>query len=236
MPLFRLSRELVFPPPSLSLPDGLLAVGGDLSVERLLVAYRSGIFPWYSEGDPILWWSPDPRMLLFPAEFHVSRRLERTIKQRVFEIRMDTAFERVIAGCASARGPKRESTWITAGMREAYCRLHREGYAHSIEAWKDGELAGGLYGVSLGACFFGESMFSILPNASKVALAALVYQAVRWRFPFIDCQLHNRHLASLGAREVPRDEFLDRLESALRHDTKRGRWVFEGWGPAGGLA
>ena len=229
MPLFRLSPEIVFPPPSLSLPDGLLAVGGDLSVERLLLAYRSGIFPWYSDGDPILWWSPDPRMLLFPEDFHIAKRLERTIKQGVFEARMDTAFDEVIDGCAAARGPKRESTWITGEMREAYCRLHREGYAHSVETWLNGELVGGLYGVSLGACFFGESMFSRVPNASKVAIAALVRQVSRWDFPFIDCQLHNPHLDSLGAREVPREEFLHMLQSALARPTRRGAWTFDGW-------
>ena len=202
MPLFRLSRELTFPPPSLAMPDGLLAVGGDLSIERLLVAYQSGIFPWYSEGDPVLWWSPDPRMLLFPDEFHFAKRLERTIKQDVFDVRMDTAFDQVIGACAAMRAPKRDSTWITGDMKKAYCALHREGYAHSVETWQDDELVGGLYGVSLGACFFGESMFSSISNASKVATAALVRQVSRWQFPFIDCQLHNLHLASLGAREV----------------------------------
>ena len=229
MPLFRLTRDLAFPQPSMSMPDGLLAVGGDLSVERLLLAYRSGIFPWYSEGDPILWWSPDPRMLLFPEEFHLSRRLERTIKQGVFEVRIDTAFDAVIAGCAAARGPKRDGTWITGAMRKAYCALHREGYAHAVETWQGGELVGGLYGVSIGGCFFGESMFSKVPNASKVAAAALVRHVSRWEFPFIDCQLHNAHLERLGAREVPRAEFLDRLARALERETHRGRWTFAGW-------
>ncbi len=229
MPLFRLSRELTFPPPSLSMPDGLLAVGGDLSAERLLVAYQSGIFPWFSEGDPILWWSPDPRMLLFPEEFHLSKRLDRTIKHGDFEVRMDTAFDQVIVACADARGPKRDSTWITNDMRKAYCALHRQGYAHSVEAWQNDELVGGLYGVSLGACFFGESMFSKVSNASKVATAALVHQVTRWDFPFIDCQLHNPHLESFGAREVPRAKFLTMLERAVAHETRRGKWTFEGW-------
>ncbi|NUM56805.1 MAG: leucyl/phenylalanyl-tRNA--protein transferase [Candidatus Hydrogenedentes bacterium] len=229
MPLFRLSRELTFPPPSLSMPDGLLAVGGDLSVNRLLLAYRSGIFPWYSEGDPILWWSPDPRMLLFPEEFHLSRRLERTIKQAVFDVRMDTVFDRVIAACAMAPRQKGNGTWITRQMRDAYCRLHREGYAHSVETWRDGKLVGGLYGVSVGACFIGESMFSLEPNTSKIAMAALVRQALHWKFPFIDCQLHTPHLASLGAREVPRSDYLLRLGRAIAHETHRGAWKFVGW-------
>lgn len=229
MPLFRLSHELTFPPPSLSMPDGLLAVGGDLSVERLLVAYQSGIFPWFSDGDPILWWSPDPRMLLFPGEFHLAKRLERTIKQEVFAVRMDTAFDKVIAACASMRGPNRDSTWITGDMKKAYCALHREGYAHSVETWQDGKLVGGLYGVSLGACFFGESMFSTVSNASKIATAALVRHVSQWESPLIDCQLHNPHLASLGAREVPRAKFLTMLERALAHETRRGTWVFAGW-------
>ena len=229
MPIFRLTRELAFPPPSLSMPDGLLAIGGDLSVERLLLAYRSGIFPWFSEGDPILWWSPDPRMLLFPGEFHLSRRLERTIRQGVFEVRMDTAFEPVVAACADARGPRRDSTWITRDMQTAYSRLHREGYAHSVETWQDNELVGGLYGVSIGACFFGESMFSRVSDASKVATAALVRQVTRWDFPFIDCQLHNPHLERLGAREVPRAEFLHLLHQHAGRDTRRGPWIFDAW-------
>lgn len=229
MPLFRLSRELTFPPPALALPDGLLAVGGDLSVDRLLVAYRSGIFPWYSEGDPILWWSPDPRMLLFPHEFHLSRRVQRVIKQSAFDVRMDTAFADVITACAVIRGPRRTSTWITPAMRRAYIALHELGYAHSVETWQNDVLVGGLYGVSLGACFFGESMFSRETNASKVATAALVAQIRRWSFPFVDCQVYNDHLARLGAREVPRAQFLGLLERALAAETRRGAWTFEGW-------
>lgn len=229
MPLFRLSSELAFPPPSLSMPDGLLAIGGDLSVERLLLAYRSGIFPWFSEGDPILWWSPDPRMLLFPDEFHVSRRLERTIKQGAFDVRMDTQFDRVIEACASVRRQQGNGTWITKDMRDAYCRLHREGYAHSVETWYKDELAGGLYGVSVGACFIGESMFSLMPNTSKIAIAALVRQVTRWNFAFIDCQLHTPHLAGLGAREIPRTRYLHMLEQEVSRETRRGTWQFEGW-------
>ncbi|MDZ4861381.1 MAG: leucyl/phenylalanyl-tRNA--protein transferase, partial [Candidatus Hydrogenedentes bacterium] len=166
---------------------------------------------------------------LYPNEFHLARRLERTIKQGVFDVRMDTAFDRVITACGEARGAKRTATWITDDMRDAYCRLHDEGYAHSVETWKDGELVGGLYGVSLGACFYGESMFSLVPNASKVATAALVRQATHWNFPFIDCQLHNDHLESLGARQIPRTKFLEALREALKAETVRGHWKFAGW-------
>lgn len=222
--MFRLTSDLIFPPPHLSHPDGLLAVGGDLSVERLLLAYRMGIFPWYSPGDPILWWSPDPRMVLFPAELHVSRRLNRVIKMGVFEVRMDSAFADVIENCGEVRNAKRRGTWITSEMRRAYCRLHEAGYAHSAEAWQEGQLVGGLYGVSIGSCFFGESMYSLVPNASKVAFVALVRQLAQWEFSLIDCQMHTEHLARFGAREIPRTEFLALLERGLRAETRLGRW------------
>lgn len=227
MPLFRLTDDLVFPPPHLAIEDGLLAVGGDLSVERLLLAYRSGIFPWYSEGDPLLWWSPDPRMVLFPDELHVSRSLERVLKRREFTLTMDTAFPSVIQACAEARGPRRDGTWITREMQSAYCALHDAGYAHSVECWKDGALAGGLYGVSLGACFFGESMFSLATNASKVAFVRLVRQVAAWDFHFVDCQMHTPHLARFGAKEVARNQFLKLLRDGLNAPTRCGRWELE---------
>ncbi len=228
MPLFRLSEDLVFPPPQFALEDGLLAVGGDLSVDRLLLAYQTGIFPWYSEGDPLLWWSPDPRMVLFPEELHVSRRLQRVLKKGEFEITLDTAFDRVIHACGEIRGPGRDGTWITPDMEEAYCALHEAGYAHSVEAWKDGDLAGGLYGVSLGACFFGESMFTHVPNASKAAFARFVQQLTAWDFSLIDCQMHTPHLARFGAREIPRKRFLGLLREGLNAKTRKERWRFEG--------
>ncbi|HOE65233.1 MAG TPA: leucyl/phenylalanyl-tRNA--protein transferase [Candidatus Hydrogenedentes bacterium] len=225
MPVFRLTSEMRFPPPHMADPEGILAIGGDLSVPRLLLAYRLGIFPWYSEGDPILWWSPDPRMLLFPEEFIVSRSLRRVIRSRRYEVRMDTAFDRVIEACATARGPGRESTWITPEMMAAYRHMHQAGYAHSIETWEAGRLVGGLYGISLGSCFFGESMFHHAADASKVALAALVETVTSWRFSFIDCQVANAHLASLGAREVPRTTFLKLLAQGVQHPTRTGPWT-----------
>lgn len=222
MPVFRLTDAIAFPPPQLASAEGLLAVGGDLSEDRLIVAYASGIFPWYSEDEPILWWSPDPRMVLYPEEFHCSRRLARTIRQGMFTVTADTEFERVVAGCASGR---REGTWITPAMRDAYVRLHEAGYAHAFECWHDGELAGGLYGVSLGACFFGESMFTRVTNASKVAMHALVRCCEAWGFAFMDCQVPNGHLRRLGARAIPRDTFLESLASALKRPTRRGDWT-----------
>jgi leucyl/phenylalanyl-tRNA---protein transferase len=223
MPIYRLSKSLGFPPPHLA-EDGLLAVGGDLSSERLLLAYRHGIFPWYSEGEPILWWSPDPRMVLFPKEMHVSRRLRRLLNKECFELRFDTAFERVIEACATIPRPDQPGTWITPDMQTAYIRLHHEGYAHSVECWKDGELAGGMYGLSLGNCFFGESMFSRQTNASKVVLALFTERMVDWGFDMLDCQVENPHLFGLGARSIAREEFLHRLERSLKHPTRKGLW------------
>src|SRR5438067_7256068 len=197
-----------FPPLDAALddPNGLLAAGGDLSPARLLAAYRHGIFPWYNEAQPILWWSPDPRTVLFLAEFRLSRSLRRVVRQRRFEIRVDTAFRSVMAGCAEPRSGQ-SGTWITPAVIDAYTVLHHEGHAHSIEAWRDGNLAGGLYGVSIGRMFYGESMFAREADASKVALAHLIRQLAKWEFPMIDCQQQTAHLASLGARPIPRDEF-----------------------------
>jgi len=224
MPIYRLTEELAFPPPHLAIEDGLLAVGGDLSPERLLMAYQMGIFPWYSEETPILWWSPDPRFILIPGEFHCSRRLRRTIKKGVFSISCDTAFGEVISACAGTPRPGQPGTWITDEMRTAYCRLHELGIAHSVECRKDGCLVGGLYGISLGRAFFGESMFSHVSNASKVALAALVAFAREHGFEFIDCQVKTNHLMGLGARDVPRRTFLHMLDHSLKHKTLQGTW------------
>ncbi|MCX5770593.1 MAG: leucyl/phenylalanyl-tRNA--protein transferase [Candidatus Hydrogenedentes bacterium] len=223
MPVFRLSQEIVFPPPDLAVREGLLAVGGDLSPARLLLAYRSGIFPWYDEGEPILWWSPDPRMVLLPAQFHVSRRLARTL--RAFNVTWDTAFWEVIEACARAPRPGQDGTWIMPEMIEAYTRLHDLGYAHSVECRQDGRLVGGLYGVSLGRCFFGESMFHEVSDASKAALAALVQRAIEWGFGLIDCQVPNPHLVNLGAREIPRSKFLKLLEQCMDVPDRVGRWT-----------
>jgi leucyl/phenylalanyl-tRNA--protein transferase len=198
-----------FPPVEQALiePNGLLAAGGDLSPERLLDAYARGIFPWFNEEDPVLWWSPDPRMVLFPRELHVSRSLRRVMRSTRFLVTLDRAFDAVLEGCAEPRA-RQDGTWITGDMRLAYARLAQLGYAHSVEVWEGSELVGGLYGVALGRVFYGESMFSRRSNASKVALAYLARQLERWNFALIDCQLATDHLASLGAVEIPRDEFL----------------------------
>lgn len=210
MPVFRLNRQPLFPPPHFAEPDGLLAVGGDLSTERLLLAYSMGIFPWYNEGDPILWWSPDPRCILEPGGMRISRSLARLRRRGTFEVVFDRAFREVMSACGAPRR-EGEGTWITAEMLQAYCRLHEMGYAHSVEVRQGAELVGGLYGVCLGRCFFGESMFHRVPNASKVALAALSDHALQRGFELIDCQQSTAHLLSLGAVEIPRREFLARL-------------------------
>mgnify|MGYP001820292131 CR=1 FL=1 len=224
MPVFRLAADLVFPPPELASAQGLLAVGGDLSTDRLLLAYAQGIFPWYNPGEPILWWSPDPRLVLYPRNMHVSRRLARTIRQKRFKITFDQAFEQVISVCANDHTRRYGGTWIDADMIAAYCDLHRAGFAHSVEAWQADQLAGGLYGVSLGRCFFGESMFTRVSNASKVALVTLAHRLQRWRFAMIDCQVSSAHLMRMGAREIPRRRFLLELSAALRHGHRSGKW------------
>ncbi|WP_084457001.1 leucyl/phenylalanyl-tRNA--protein transferase [Desulfogranum mediterraneum] len=216
MPVFRLTQELIFPPPQLAEPEGLLAVGGDLSPERLLSAYRSGIFPWYSQGEPLLWWSPAPRLVLFPEEFHLPRRLARTIRQGRFRLTADTAFSAVIAACARTIRRDEPGTWITPEMQQAYIRLHELGHAHSIECWQGGKLAGGLYGVALDGVFFGESMFTRVRDASKVALAQLVHHAPGLGLAVIDCQMTTRHLLGFGAREVEREVFLSLLAQHIR--------------------
>lgn len=224
MTVFHVPDELVFPPPELAEDDGLLASGGDLSESRLILAYSMGIFPWYTDASPILWWSPDPRLILLPEELKITRSLRQTLKKGIFHITVDRAFESVIRGCASAVRKKNEGTWITEHMIEAYTRLHNSGYAHSIESWFEGELAGGLYGVALGSAFFGESMFSRRSNASKVAFVLLVRQLKQWNFTLIDCQVTTKHLMSLGAREVPRSEFLKMLRYALTVPGRMGKW------------
>jgi leucyl/phenylalanyl-tRNA--protein transferase len=223
--IHRLGREVAFPDPARAEPDGLLAVGGDLSPERLLAAYAAGIFPWFDDRSPILWWSPDPRLVLEPAELHVSRSLARTLRRGTYRVTADEAFEEVIRRCAGRERPGQRGTWITAEMAEAYVRLHRLGFAHSFEAWEGDALAGGLYGVSLGAAFFGESMFADRRDASKVALARAVPWLRERGVSLVDCQVRTEHLVSLGAREVPRRAFLARLRRALEAPTLRGRWA-----------
>ena len=215
MPVFTLSKRLSFPPAHLAIKEGLLAVGGDLTVDRLVTAYRSGIFPWYADGDPILWWSPDPRLVLYPQELSVSKSLKRVINKDLFQITYDKAFEAVIRGCAETKRSYGEGTWITDEMKDAYCRLYRHGYAHSVEAWQSGKLVGGLYGVIIGRVFFGESMFSKVSNSSKVAFVRLVQHLKRLQFMLIDCQVKTDHLMRFGAREIPRKVFLEQLKKAV---------------------
>ncbi|MBI3935807.1 MAG: leucyl/phenylalanyl-tRNA--protein transferase [Betaproteobacteria bacterium] len=217
-----------FPPVenALAEPNGLLAAGGDLSSERLIAAYRHGIFPWYSAGQPILWWSPDPRMVLFPAELRISRSLRKTLAKRGYHIRTDACFEDVMQGCAGQRAG-REETWITPEMVAAYTALHERGLAHSVETWIDGELAGGLYGVALGRVFYGESMFTRVADASKIALVHLAVQLARWGYGMIDCQMKTAHLARFGAREIARAEFVRRLAELVNYPGITGRWRFD---------
>jgi leucyl/phenylalanyl-tRNA--protein transferase len=225
-----LESESSFPPVQTALadPNGLLAAGGDLSVSRLLDAYRHGIFPWFGDGDPILWWSPDPRMVLVPEELKVSRSLAKSIRNRAHEIRFDTAFDEVMVGCAQP-APDRPGTWITREMREAYNRLHRCGHAHSVETWIDGALAGGLYGVVVGRMFYGESMFTRVRDASKFALVALVRQCSAEGIRLIDCQMHTPHLASLGARDMPRTQFVRWLAELIDYPRSPGPWISAGY-------
>lgn len=226
MPVFRLSDDPVFPPPEFA-EDGLLAVGGDLSAKRLLAAYRQGIFPWYSEGEPILWWSPDPRMVLRPGWFHCSRSLRKTLRRGCFRFSFDRAFEQVLHHCAATPRPGQEGTWLTRDMRTAYAGLHRAGHAHSLEVWRDGKLAGGLYGLSLGGAFCGESMFSHESDASKAALFTLCRQCARWGIGLIDCQVPNPHLSRIGARPIPRAAFLCELERCVAMPSRCGIWTID---------
>ncbi|GBL40081.1 MAG: leucyl/phenylalanyl-tRNA--protein transferase [Nitrospira sp.] len=224
--LSRNPRELDFPPVEQASPEGLLAVGGDLRPERLLEAYRHGIFPWYEEDQPILWWSPDPRAVLFPHKLHVPRSLDKTIRRGHFTVTLDTCFRDVMIKCAGPRPQYPEGgTWITPAMIEAYTKLHELGRAHSIETWQEGTLVGGLYGVAIGGAFFGESMFSRATDASKVALVSLVRQLHTWGSKLFDCQQVSPHVLRLGAEEISRRVFIEHLTAALTCPDRRGRWT-----------
>jgi len=212
-----------FPPISAATKEGLLAIGGDLGTERLINAYRRGIFPWYDEGQPVLWWSPDPRCVLFPGNYRRSRRLLKAVKKSQFRFTLDYAFAEVIDACAMPR-MNQSGTWITTEMKTAYCDLHRIGIAHSVETWQDNQLVGGLYGIAIGGVFYGESMFSRISNASKAALSYLIQHLNRWNFRIIDCQVTSAHLLTLGAQEITRASFLKELEFALRLPGKPGNW------------
>ena len=206
--MYFLTRELYFPPVERASPDGLLAVGGDLSPERLMLAYRNGIFPWFEDDEPILWWSPPQRMVLYFDELKVSKSMRNILNRGIFKVTFNTAFREVITACRKVKRTGQEGTWITKEMIEAYCRLHEMGIARSFEVWQDDKLVGGLYGVDLGHVFCGESMFSRVPNASKVAFIALARQLQKENYRLMDCQVHNDHLESLGAREISRDDFI----------------------------
>jgi leucyl/phenylalanyl-tRNA--protein transferase len=213
-----------FPPPHTANEDGIVCVGGNLSPGMLLSAYSQGLFPWFSEHEPILWWSPDPRFVVFPAEAHTSASMRKVMRQGKFEIKLDTSFREVIRACSGQKRPGQRGTWITANMCDAYCHLHELGYAHCVEAWTEKNLAGGLYGVCLGKIFFGESMFSRVSNASKAAFLFLASFLKARGFGLIDSQVHTNHVASLGGRAIARTEYLELLSRLVRHETPRGNW------------
>ena len=225
MPVYFLTNELIFPHPSEALEDGLLALGGDLTPERLLLAYKSGIFPWFSEGSPILWWSPDPRMVLLPEDLKVTKSLTQSLNNADFTVRKDTRFREVIDLCAKVERKDQDGTWITKEMQDAYIRMHESGYAHSFETYYKDELVGGLYGLSIGKAFFGESMFHLKRDASKIALVHLVEFAINHGFYFIYAQQETDHLKKLGAKPVSRSRFLNMLDKAVKEKTTVGPWT-----------
>jgi leucyl/phenylalanyl-tRNA--protein transferase len=229
--MVRLSRnphDLSFPPVEQASPEGLLAVGGDLRFERLLEAYRRGIFPWYSEEQPILWWSPDPRTVLYPEQLHISRSLKRSLRPGRFTVTLDTCFSTILEHCAGPRPQYPDGgTWITPAMMDAYRELHQKGYAHSVETWQEGRLVGGLYGVAIGGAFFAESMFTHVDDASKVALVCLVRRLRTWNFCLVDCQQSSPHVLRLGAENIPRRLYIEQLARAVGQRDRRGRWQFD---------
>ena len=229
MPVFSLTDTIAFPLPEIAEPDGLLAVGGDLTPQRLVAAYRLGILPWYSKGDPILWWSPSPRLILEPHDLHLSRRLARTMRQGRFTVTMDTSFREVITACAQVPRHGQPSTWIVPEMIEAYCALYEARIAHSVECFDEGKLVGGLYGVARGGIFFGESMFSAAPDTAKISLAVLCHHLIKWKFTMIDCQMTTPHLMRLGALEVNQNEFTARLARGLRLPGRPDTWADCTW-------
>ena len=226
MAVYRLTRDLVFPPPEGASADGLVAVGGDTRPERLVLAYSQGIFPWPHQGLPLLWFSPDPRFVIRFDKAHVGRSLRKRVRAQPYEIRVDTAFEAVLEGCSSTPRPGQDGTWITDEIRRGFLALHDRGVAHSIEAFRGGELVGGLYGVAIGKSFCGESMFAHAPDASKIAMVGLLGNLAHWEFHFVDCQVHTEHLARFGAEQVPRPRFLQMLRDAVAEPTRIGPWRF----------
>lgn len=224
MPVYQLIKEIIFPLPEYAETNGLLAIGGDLCSERLLLAYSNGIFPWYSKDEPILWWSPDPRLVLLPENFKVSKSLRLLIKKNLFTVKFDTNFFEVIKKCADVVRTGQDDTWITNEMIDAYTNLYNLGFAHSVETYYNDKLVGGLYGISIGKAFFGESMYHTTTDASKVALFFLVEKLKKWNFDFIDAQMKTSHLISLGAKEISRKEYLELLKNSLKSKTKKGKW------------
>ncbi len=224
MPVYQLSEENIFPHPDLADESGLLAYGGDLKAERLIQAYANGIFPWYSKGEPILWWSPDPRMVLFPEKLKVSKSLKQSLSNKSFEVKFDENFEAVIEHCSAVAREGQDGTWITEEMCKAYIQLHKKGLAHSVETYSDEVLVGGLYGLSIGSAFFGESMFQTKNDASKVALFFLVEKTKEWNFTFIDAQVETDHMKRMGAENIPRKKFLEILKIAIKAPTIKGKW------------
>jgi len=225
MPVFQLNDEIAFPDPRDANEDGLLAIDGDLSPDRIMLAYSLGIFPWFNEGSDVLWWSPNPRLVLDPQEFKLSKSLKRKVRQKNISVFFDKDFEQVIENCAKTMRKNEEGTWITKDMQTAYIELHELGWAHSVEVYEDNKMIGGLYGISLGKAFFGESMFFKKNDASKVALYYLCQELTKWGFHFIDAQVETDHLISLGAVRIDRDDFLDKLEKAQQSPTCKGKWT-----------
>ncbi len=227
MPVFQLTNDVIFPRPDLAEESGLIAIGGDLNPRRLITGYRCGIFPWYSEGDPILWWFTSPRLVIYPDEFRISKRLARYMRKPLYRVTMDKAFEEVIESCARIRTINGEETWITKEMKEAYCKMHDLGYAHSVECWQNETLAGGLYGIALDRVFFGESMFTRMSNSSKIALASLVLHLRKNNFGLIDCQMTTEHLVRYGAREISGRAFLNHLDQLISTTSSHGVWKYD---------
>ncbi|MCB9679710.1 MAG: leucyl/phenylalanyl-tRNA--protein transferase [Alphaproteobacteria bacterium] len=227
MPIYRIPQQHVFPDPELADPNGLLGVGGDLDPARVLLAYHLGIFPWFSRGQPILWWSPDPRLVLEPSALQIQRSLGKRIRQQPYRITMDLAFSEVIEQCGRVPRPGQDGTWITPGMLRAYQQLFEAGFAHSVEAWEGDTLVGGLYGVSVGSLFAGESMFALRPDASKIAFVHFVRQFERWGGELVDCQVQTEHLARFGAVEIPRADYLARLRECASKPARPAPWQFD---------
>ena len=227
MPVFRLRRDHVFPDPRLAHPSGVIAHGGDLHPDRVLLAYANGIFPWYSDDSPLFWYSPDPRFVLPTDQLKLQRSLKKRIRRAEYRITLDTSFADVLRGCATVHRPDQDGTWLTEDLQAAFRDLHRRGYAHSVEAWRGDELVGGLYGIAIGQLFCGESMFATASDASKVAFAHLVRQLERWGTPLVDCQIHTPHLERFGAFEVPRERFLADLATLRERPQRPGPWTFD---------